>query len=62
MKIETKFNEYGWKIVIKRFKDGIVTITQRSKDSSIHMAHKPMQLRLQSDDFLKLKKLIKEIK
>lgn len=40
--IETDYDENGWKIVIKKSKEGIITIAQRSKDSKIYMMHKPM--------------------
>lgn len=43
MKIETEYDKYGWKLLIRKSKDGIVTISQRNKDR-IHMIHKPMEL------------------
>lgn len=58
--IETEFNEYGWKLIVKKSKDGIITIAQRS-NGGYHMIHKPMELRLQPRDFKKLKILIREI-
>lgn len=61
IKVETEFNKYGWKFIIRKSKEGVVTISQRSKDSSIHMMHKPMELRLQSEDFVELNKLINQI-
>ena len=57
---ETKFDEHGWKIVIKKSKDGTVTIAQRSINSSIHMMHKPMELRLRKEEFERLKELLKD--
>ena len=61
MKIETEFNKYGWKLIIRKSKDGVVTISQRNKDTEIHMIHKPMELRLQPEEFCQLKKLIKQL-
>ena len=61
MKLETEFDENGWKIVVEKFKDGRIKISQRSKDTRIHMMHKPMQLNLNKDNFKKMMKLIKEI-
>ncbi len=61
MNLETKFDKYGWKLVIKKSKDGIITIAQRSKNSKIHMMHKPMQLRLRPEEFKKLKVLLRDL-
>lgn len=62
MKIKTEFDEFGWQLVVSKSKDGIIKIAQRSKDSSIHMMHKPMELRLRPEEYKKLKKILKQIK
>jgi hypothetical protein len=60
MRLETKYDEYGWKIIVSRSKDGITHIYLRSRTNA-HQSHKPFYLRLDSENLLKLLSLLKRI-
>lgn len=57
---ESKYDKYGWKIIVKKSKEGYYHIYYRSKFGH-HKIHKPFYLRLQSKDMQILKKLLKEV-
>ena len=61
MKVETEYDEHGWKLSVTKTKiDGVITIRQRRK-GGCHMSHKPMTLRLRSHEVKNLKKLLIEV-
>ena len=59
-RVETEYDNYGWKLIVSRNKEGITQIYLRSKIKA-HQAHKPFYLRLTRENLKKLKILLNEL-
>ncbi len=59
-KLQTKYNEDGWKLIVTKSKAGRIIISQKSKDN-YHHGGEPFKLKMDGEDLKKLKKLLREI-
>jgi len=59
MRIETKFNKYGWKLIVQKGKEAY-QIYLRS-NCGAHKMQKPFYLRLTKENMRQLKKLLRDI-
>lgn len=59
-RVETEYDEHGWKLIVTKDKSEVIKIYSRSKYRH-HNLHKPFYLKLRETELLKLLKLLKEI-
>ena len=58
--IKTDYDKYGWRFIVKKSKEKVVSIYLRS-NCNAHKFHKPFFLRLDEDNCKLLKKLLKRL-